>query len=387
VIRKFEPILPGAAIGVLGSGQLGRMFAIAARQMGYRVHTFSPETDTPTGQVADVEIAASYDDLDAVRRFAQAVQVVTFEFENVPAACVEAAAACVPVRPGGSALHITQNRLREKNFLSNNGFPTTRFAAVAGNDEINPATETIGFPAIMKTASSGYDGKGQAKVATLDDALRAFCSCGGQDMIVEGFVDFELEFSVVVARGVDGQFAHWGAIQNRHRHHILDVSFAPARMPESVANRAVEVARALAAKLDLVGVLCIEFFLTRNGEILVNELAPRPHNSGHLTINASRTSQFEQQLRAVCGLPLGSTEFVAAAAMANLLGDLWQAGEPNWPAVCALPDVKLHLYGKVEPRPGRKMGHLTALAATPDVAAQTVVLAREKLQPIGDQRF
>jgi 5-(carboxyamino)imidazole ribonucleotide synthase len=377
-----KPILPGAAIGVLGSGQLGRMFAIAARQMGYRVHTFSSETDTPTGQVADVEIAASYDDLDAVRRFAQAVQVVTFEFENVPAACVEAAAAFVPVRPGGAALHITQNRLREKTFLASNGFPTTKFTAVHGVDDLNAAVEKVGFPAIMKTASSGYDGKGQAKVANLEDAVQAFHGCGGQEMIVEGFVDFELEFSMVMARGVDGQFVHWGAIQNRHKHHILDVSFAPARMGQASSARAIEVSRALADKLDLIGVLCIEFFLTRNGEILVNELAPRPHNSGHLTIDASRTSQFEQQLRAVCGLPLGSTEFVGAAAMANLLGDLWYAGEPNWPAACALPDVKLHLYGKIEPRPGRKMGHLTALAATAESAAQIVLLARENLQPV-----
>lgn len=378
----MKPILPGAAIGVLGSGQLGRMFAIAARQMGYRVHTFSSETDTPTGQVADVEIAASYDDLDAVRRFAQAVQVVTFEFENVPAACVEAAAAFVPVRPGGAALHITQNRLREKTFLASNGFPTTKFTAVHGVDDLNAAVEKVGFPAIMKTASSGYDGKGQAKVANLEDAVQAFHGCGGQEMIVEGFVDFELEFSMVMARGVDGQFVHWGAIQNRHKHHILDVSFAPARMGQASSARAIEVSRALADKLDLIGVLCIEFFLTRNGEILVNELAPRPHNSGHLTIDASRTSQFEQQLRAVCGLPLGSTEFVGAAAMANLLGDLWYAGEPNWPAACALPDVKLHLYGKIEPRPGRKMGHLTALAATAESAAQIVLLARENLQPV-----
>jgi len=382
VSSRVKPILPGAAIGVLGSGQLGRMFAIAARQMGYRVHTFSSETDTPTGQVADVEIAASYDDLDAVRRFAQAVQVVTFEFENVPAACVEAAAAFVPVRPGGAALHITQNRLREKTFLVSNGFPTTKFAAVHGVDDLNAAMEKVGYPAIMKTASSGYDGKGQAKVANLEDAVQAFHGCGGQEMIVEGFVDFELEFSMVMARGVDGQFVHWGAIQNRHKHHILDVSFAPARMGQASSARAIEVSRALADKLDLIGVLCIEFFLTRNGEILVNELAPRPHNSGHLTIDASRTSQFEQQLRAVCGLPLGSTEFVGAAAMANLLGDLWYAGEPNWPAACALPDVKLHLYGKIEPRPGRKMGHLTALAATAESAAQIVLLARENLQPV-----
>ena len=379
--QSVKPILPGAAIGVLGSGQLGRMFAIAARQMGYRVHTFSPETDTPTGQVSDVEIAASYDDLDAVRAFARGVQAVTFEFENVPAACVEAAAAYVPVRPGGAVLHTTQNRLREKTFLSNNGFPTTIFAPARCQADLSAALTLTGLPAILKTASSGYDGKGQAKVTSLEEAAKAFENCGGQEMIAEGFVDFDFEFSVVLARGVDGSFAHWGAIQNRHKHHILDLSTAPAQMSEAATSQAIEVARALAQKLDLIGVLCIEFFLTRKGAILVNELAPRPHNSGHLTINASRTSQFEQQLRAVCGLPLGSTEFVAAAAMANLLGDLWQAGEPNWPAATALPDVKLHLYGKIEPRPGRKMGHLTALAATPEAAAQTVLLARQQLHP------
>lgn len=379
---RAKPILPGAAIGVLGSGQLGRMFAIAARQMGYRVHTFSPETDTPTGQVSDVEIAASYSDLDAVRKFAQGVQAVTFEFENVPSACVEAAAAFVPVRPGGAVLHVTQNRLREKGFLSGNGFPTTEFAAVRALDELPAATAKIGFPAIMKTAGSGYDGKGQAKVASLEEAQQAFISCGGQEMILERFVEFELEFSVVLARGVDGSFVHWGVIENHHKHHILDLSLAPARMGQDVTARAVEVARALAEKLELVGVLCIEFFLTKKGEILVNELAPRPHNSGHLTINASRTSQFEQQLRAVCGLPLGSTEFVSAAAMANLLGDLWQGGEPDWAAACAQPDVKLHLYGKIEPRPGRKMGHLTALAASADDAARIVLAARERLQRV-----
>jgi len=380
-------ILPGAAIGVLGSGQLGRMFAIAARQMGYRVHTFSPESDTPTGQVSDVEIAASYDDLDAVRSFARGVQAVTFEFENVPAACVDAAAAYVPVRPGGAVLHTTQNRLREKTFLSKNGFPTTEFAPVFSKADLVAALAQTGLPAILKTASSGYDGKGQAKVGSLEEAAKAFEDCGGQEMIAEGFVDFDMEFSVVLARGLDGSFTHWGAIQNRHRHHILDLSMAPAQMSETATSQAIELARALAQKLELIGVLCIEFFLTRKGGILVNELAPRPHNSGHLTINASRTSQFEQQLRAVCGLPLGSTEFVAAAAMANLLGDLWQAGEPNWPEVCALPDVKLHLYGKIEPRPGRKMGHLTALAASPDFAAQTVLLARQKLQPIVKPRI
>ena len=377
--RARSAILPGAVIGVLGSGQLGRMFAIAARQMGYRVHTYSPETDTPTGQVADVEIAASYQDLDAVRKFAQRVAAVTFEFENVPAAAVEAAAQFAPVRPSGAVLHATQHRLREKTFLTENGFPTTKFLPARSREELRVAVASIGCPAILKTAGSGYDGKGQVKVNSPAEAEVAFGESGQQEMIVEAVVDFELEFSVVAARGVDGSFAHWGAIENQHRHHILDLSLAPARMPEKAAARAVEIARALVEKLDFVGVLCIEFFLTRKREILVNELAPRPHNSGHLTINASRTSQFEQQLRAVCGLPLGSTEFYSAAAMANLLGDLWRHGEPNWVMACASPDVKLHLYGKIEPRPGRKMGHLTALAHTAEEAERQVIEARQRL--------
>jgi 5-(carboxyamino)imidazole ribonucleotide synthase len=379
VSRTTSTILPGAAIGVLGSGQLGRMFAIAARQMGYRVHTYSPETDTPTGQVADVEIAGSYQDLDSVRQFARNVAAVTFEFENVPAACVEAAGEFAPVRPSGAVLHITQHRLREKTFLSENGFPTTKFLPAITTDELAAAGQTIGYPMILKTAVSGYDGKGQAKVRDLSEAVAAFRSAGEREVIVEAVVDFELEFSVVVARGAGGAFMHWGAIENQHRHHILDLSLAPARMPKKLAARAVEIARALVQKLDLIGVLCIEFFLTRKHEVLVNELAPRPHNSGHLTINASRTSQFEQQLRAVCGLPLGSTECFSAAAMANLLGDLWQSGEPNWGAACVSPDVKLHLYGKIEPRPRRKMGHLTALAESAEEAERRVIEARKRL--------
>jgi 5-(carboxyamino)imidazole ribonucleotide synthase len=379
VNRASSEILPGAVIGVLGSGQLGRMFAIAARQMGYRVHTYSPETDTPTGQIADVEIAASYRDLDAVRQFARNVSAVTFEFENVPASCVEAAAEFAPVRPGGLVLHITQHRLREKTFLSENGFPTTKFLPAGGLDELRVAAASIGYPAILKTAGSGYDGKGQAKVHEFSEAEAAFRAAGEQEMIVEAVVDFEMEFSVILARGIDGSFAHWGAIENQHRHHILDLSLAPARMPQKLAARAVEIARALVEKLDLVGVLCIEFFLTRKHEILVNELAPRPHNSGHLTINASHTSQFEQQVRAVCGLPLGSTECFSAAGMANLLGDLWQNGEPNWAAACASPDVKLHVYGKIEPRPRRKMGHLTALADGAEEAGRRVIEARNRL--------
>ena len=375
---SFAPILPGAVVGVLGSGQLGRMFAIAARQMGYRVHTFSPETDTPTGQVADVEITAAYHDLDAIRDFARNVHVLTFEFENVPALAVEAAAQFAPVRPSGSVLHTTQHRLREKSFLVKNGFPVAPFRPVNSLDQLRSAVEQIGCPAILKTAVSGYDGKGQARLTSSADAEAAFAATGNQEKILEAFIDFELEFSIVAARGVEGTFSHWGLIENTHRHHILDLSFAPAHVPQATSVQAVEIAKDLLETLDVVGVLCIEFFLTHNQKIFINELAPRPHNSGHLTINAALTSQFEQQLRAVCGLPLGATDFLSAAAMANLLGDLWQDGEPNWVAA-AYPDVKLHLYGKDEVRPGRKMGHLTALAPSADAAVERVLHARKRL--------
>jgi 5-(carboxyamino)imidazole ribonucleotide synthase len=380
-----KPILPGAAIGVLGSGQLGRMFAIAARRMGYRVHTFSPDEDTPTGQVADLEIQASYDDLDAVSDFARNVSVVTFEFENVPAPTAEAAERCAPVRPSGSVLHTTQQRIREKAFLTHAGLPTTPYREVRSLDALNEAIADLGCPAVLKTAAFGYDGKGQFRIDAPDRAAEAWAAIGKQKAVLEAFIDFEREISVVAARGEDGQFVHYGAIENQHSRHILDVSIAPACVSPKVAQEAVDLARCVLEKLDVVGVLCVEFFVTRDGELLINELAPRPHNSGHLTVDACVTSQFEQQLRAVCGLPLGSTEMNRPAAMANLLGDLWTSGEPDWVAACGFPGVKLHLYGKLEPRPGRKMGHLTALNHDAEEAHRIVLAARESLTQ--SQRF
>ena len=376
-----KPILPGAAIGVLGSGQLGRMFAIAARRMGYRVHTFSPDQDTPTGQVADVEVTASYDDLDAVSDFARHVSVVTFEFENVPAPTAEAAARCARVRPSGSVLHTTQQRIREKAFLTNAGLPTTPYREVRSQEDLDRAIAALGCPAVLKTAEFGYDGKGQERVGSPDRSSEAWNAIGRQEAVLEAFIDFDREISVVAARGEDGQFVHYGAIENQHSRHILDVSVAPGRVPPKIAREAVELARCVLERLGVVGVLCVEFFVTRDGALLINELAPRPHNSGHLTVDACVTSQFEQQLRAVCGLPLGSTEMHRPAAMANLLGDLWTSGEPDWRAACAFPDVKLHLYGKLEPRPGRKMGHLTALNHDPEAAYRTVLAARRSLTP------
>jgi 5-(carboxyamino)imidazole ribonucleotide synthase len=372
---------PGAAVGVLGSGQLGRMFAMAARRLGYRVHTFSPDRDTPTGQVADREVAAPYEDLDAVAAFAREVAVVTFEFENVPAAAVDAAAAHASVRPSGRVLHVAQQRLREKTFLAGAGLPVPRFVAVHSLEDFRAGLDTVGVPAVLKRAAWGYDGKGQVKIASPAEVDAAWAAVSRQESILEAWVDFEREVSVVAARGLDGSVVHYGAIENDHRHHILDVSVAPAGLSPLLADEAVRLTRAVLEALDVVGVLCVEFFVTRDGGLLINELAPRPHNSGHFTIDACLTSQFEQQLRAVCGLPLGSPERLRPAAMANLLGDRWAAGEPDWRKGLAFPDVKLHLYGKAEARPGRKMGHLTALAPTPAEARRRVLEAREAIAP------
>ncbi len=375
----MKTFLPGSTVGVLGSGQLGRMFAMSAREMGYRVHTFSPDADTPTGQISDVEVTASYDDLDAVRAFARDVDVVTFEFENVPAATAAAIDKIVPVRPAGSVLHTTQHRIREKQFLSGAGIPVAPFRLVRSLDDLNKAIDELGTPSILKTAGFGYDGKGQARIATRDDAASAWASLKTDEAVLEGFIDFERELSIIAARTADGQFAHYGLVENQHKNHILDLTIAPAPHSASLLAAAEEIARTVLTKLDVVGVLCVELFLTRDQQLLVNELAPRPHNSGHWTIDACVTSQFEQQLRTVCGLPLGSTEQLRPAAMANLLGDVWQHGTPNWSAVCAMPDVKLHLYGKLDARPGRKMGHLTALGANPEAAAETALRARAAL--------
>jgi 5-(carboxyamino)imidazole ribonucleotide synthase len=358
------------------------MFAIAARRMGYRVHTLSPAYDTPTGQVADVEINAAYEDLDAIRKFAQNVDVMTFEFENVPAATAAAASELAPVRPDGSVLHVTQHRLREKTLLSSAGFAVTPFAAVRSAAELHHAADKLGLPAVLKTAGWGYDGKGQIKLERKEQVDETWQALNTDEAVLEAWVDYECEASVVAARGMDGAMADYGLIANTHRNHILDVSVAPAPLDSDIVREAVAIARGVLEYLDVVGVLCVEFFLTRDGKLLINELAPRPHNSGHLTFDACVTSQFEQQLRAICGLPLGSTELLRPAAMANLLGDLWTPGEPDWARLCAAPNVKLHLYGKAEARAGRKMGHLTALAQEPQTAIRDVLAARDALHQI-----
>ncbi len=375
----MRPILPGGVIGVLGSGQLGRMLAQSARRMGYRIHTLSPECNTPTGQIADREVVADYNDLDAIEAFARNVDVVTFEFENVSSAAAEAAARHAPVRPRGEVLHIAQNRAREKAALAKAGLPTAPFESVEAQEDLAAALQRIGTPAILKTAGFGYDGKGQVRIDADADLADAWQAIGGGPAVLEGVVDFAAELSIVAARGLDGAVVDFGLIENRHTHHILDVSIADMPLSASQQAAAQEIAQTVLNSFDVVGVLCIELFLTRTGDLLVNELAPRPHNSGHLTIEACPSSQFDQQLRAVCGLPLGSTERKAPVAMVNLLGDLWSAGQPDWAAALKDPAVNLHLYGKASARPGRKMGHITAFGSDRDDAARRAIAARNAL--------
>jgi 5-(carboxyamino)imidazole ribonucleotide synthase len=380
--NERSPILPGATIGILGSGQLGRMLAIEARKMGYRVHTYSPEKNSPTGQIADLEVTAAYDDLEKIAEFAKNVDVITFEFENVLSITTDEAQKHVPVRPSGRVLHTTQNRLREKTFLSENGIPVTPFRIVRSQQELEQAVSELGLPCVLKTAGFGYDGKGQVKIKSQEDVANAFTSLGYHEAVLEAFVDFELEISVVAARGIDGSFVHYGAVENSHKNHILDVTIAPARISDALSKQAVELSKTILEKLDVVGVLCTEYFVTRDGELLVNELAPRPHNSGHYTFDACNTSQFEQQLRAACGLPLGSPDQPKPAVMINLLGDEWERGTPKWQKALEIPGVKLHLYGKAEPRAGRKMGHITAIAETIEVALANAQRAKAALQEL-----
>jgi 5-(carboxyamino)imidazole ribonucleotide synthase len=380
------PVLPGKTIGILGGGQLGRMFAIAARRMGYRVHAFDPAGDCPTGQVADVEVNAAYDDVGAARRFAEAVDVVTFEFENIPAETLAAIEAVRPVRPSAAVLDTCRHRLREKTFLSAHGFTPAEWRPVRSAEELSAAVAALGTPCVLKTADFGYDGKGQTRIDRSDPATlsAAWAGLGRPVGVLEKFVAFDEELSVIVARSADGRAVCFPPFANDHRRHILDVTTWPADLPAATARAAEDLARAVADALGVVGLLTVEMF--RVGDrLLVNELAPRPHNSGHVTFDAAATSQFEQQLRAVCGLPLGDPSPLRPAAMANLLGDVWAeaagpdgaGGEPDWAAALSHPAVKLHLYGKSEPRIGRKMGHLSAVADTPAEARRLVLAARD----------
>ena len=373
-------ILPGQWIGMLGSGQLGQMFTLAAKAMGYRVFVLASDEDDPAAQVADRAIGAAYDDLDAVGEVARAVDVVTVEFENIPGPTLETAQRFAPARPGPHALHVTQHRLREKQFLNAAGVPVAPFAEVTDAESLSRAVATIGVPAVLKTTAWGYDGKGQARVESAATAAAAWESLGRPHAVLESFVDFACEISVVIARGLDGRSVTYGPMLNGHADHILDVSVFPSGVAGSVAREAIQIAETVAEQLDYIGVLCVEFFVTQEEGVLANEIAPRPHNSGHLTIDGHMTSQFEQQVRAICGLPLGSVAPKApACAMANLLGDLWTPGQPHWDNALRDPLVKLYLYGKSEARVGRKMGHLTVTGSDAGTVEAAVRRARARL--------
>jgi 5-(carboxyamino)imidazole ribonucleotide synthase len=348
---------PGGTIGILGGGQLGRMTAMAASRLGYRTHVFASEPDAPAAQVSAAATIAPYGDAAAVARFVAAVDVATFEFENIPVGLVRRVAAKRPVLPRPEILEITQDRLREKDFLRSIGIATTEYRAIGDPVALAAAMRELGCPAVLKTVRLGYDGKGQVLLAPETSPEEAWHRMGGTVGILEGFVDFRCEISVIVARAGDGNWAAYPAVENRHVNHILDTTIAPARLPPETTAEAERIARHIAERLDLVGVLAVEMFVTKSGALLVNELAPRPHNSGHWTIDACVTSQFEQLVRAICGLPLGSTERHADAVMTNLIGK----DVARWRETLDDPHAKLHLYGKSKVRPGRKMGHITRL--------------------------
>jgi 5-(carboxyamino)imidazole ribonucleotide synthase len=372
-------ILPGATVGMLGGGQLGRMFTLRARSMGYHIVVLDPDPLSPAGHVADRHIRAAYTDEPALDQLARACAAVTVEFENVPAEALERLARDRPVRPPGDAVAVAQDRIAEKTFLRDAGFPTAPFRAVRQVGELEAAFDQIGAPALLKTSRLGYDGKGQAPVSDLAAARAAFEGFGSVACVLEQRLELEAELSVVLARGADGAVAAFPAGENTHRDGILETTVVPARISGRLAADAGEMAVGVAERLGYAGVLGVELFVAGGGHLFVNEIAPRPHNSGHYTMDACTVDQFEQQLRALCGLPLFTPRLLTPVAMINLLGDLWREGEPRWAEALRLPGVRLHLYGKSEPRPGRKMGHLNCLADSAQAALALAHAARDAL--------
>jgi 5-(carboxyamino)imidazole ribonucleotide synthase len=369
--------LPGSTIGLLGGGQLGRMFAFAARRMDYRLHVWDPLENSPAGQMSDRQYPVSYEDLNCAKEFAQHADVITFEFENIPSTILMELEAQRPVRPRAEVLHICQNREREKNFLSSQGYPLPAYRIVNSAASLQAAVSELGIPCVLKSADFGYDGKGQFKINGGQECETAWAKFNAQRGVVETWVDFQKEISIVCARSVDGNLCTYPISENIHHNHILDYSIIPARLDQQTQLEIEMLARNITEALQVVGLLTIEFFLTRDGRVLVNELAPRPHNSGHFTFDACVTSQFEQQLRAICGLPLGSTKLLSPAVMVNLLGDLWEKGPPNWYHIFSESVAKLHLYGKSQPRSGRKMGHYCVLADSVEVALDKALILRK----------
>ncbi len=373
-------IFPDAMLGMLGGGQLGRMFTLAAHSMGYRVTVLDPDPLSPAGAIADVHLKAAYQDVEALQQLADTCAAVTTEFENVPAESLRWLASHCAVRPAGDAVAIAQDRIREKAFVRSCGIEVAPYAVIEKAADLDTADAAL-FPGILKRARFGYDGKGQARVANVAEAKKAFAEMGAESSVLEQRIALKCEISAVVARGADGSGRGFPVAENRHRNGILDVSIVPARVTPELAQRAEQWALKIAEKLDYCGVLAVEFFVTDDGQLLVNEMAPRPHNSGHYTLDACATSQFEQQVRTLCGLPLGDTRLLAPVVMVNLLGEAWQHGQPQWERVFLAPEGKLHLYGKHEARAGRKMGHFTMLGASADAALQKALVVRSALYP------
>ncbi|MEW5787728.1 MAG: 5-(carboxyamino)imidazole ribonucleotide synthase [Pseudomonadota bacterium] len=373
-----EILLPGATLGVLGGGQLGRMFTLAARVMGYQVVVLDPDPASPAGQLADVHLKADYRDAVALLRMGAMCQAVTTEFENVPAESLAMLARHCRVAPRAEALAVAQDRLAEKTRAREFGCATAPFANIEGEADLDAAWAAVGSPALLKTRRLGYDGKGQVRVGSREALAAAFASLDGVPCLLEGFLPLEREVSVVLARNPADEIAFFPLAENRHRNGILDVSLVPARVSEAVAGQARDMAARLARGLDYVGVLAVEFFVLADGRVVFNEMAPRPHNSGHYTLDACATDQFQQQVRALCGLPLGDPRLLSPVAMVNLLGDVWRP-EPDWAALLRHPGVQLHLYGKAEARPGRKMGHYNCLAPTPEAALELAMATRAAL--------
>lgn len=378
-------IFPDAMLGMLGGGQLGRMFTLAAHTMGYRVAVLDPDRFSPAGAIADVHLRAAYQDRDALQQLADSCVAVTTEFENVPADSLRWLAAHCTVRPTGDSVAVAQDRIREKRFLTQNGFDVVPYAVIERIEETHNVDPAL-LPGILKRARFGYDGKGQARVSTSDEVRSAFVALGSEACVLEKRVALACEVSVIAARAADGATKSFPVSENQHRRGILDVSIVPARVGPALADHAAACAQGVAVKLGYCGVLAVEFFVTTDGTLLVNEIAPRPHNSGHYTIDACATSQFEQQVRTLCGLPLGDTRLLSPVVMVNLLGDVWQRGHPAWDAVFSCPQAKLHLYGKHEARTGRKMGHYTVLGVDADEALAKALAVRAKLCPDFDLR-
>lgn len=374
----MKAVAPGAWLGLLGGGQLGRMFTMAAQSMGYKVVVVDPSDHSPAGSVADDHLRADYLDVTALDELARRCAAVTTEFENVPAEALRRLAQHCVVSPAADSVAVAQDRIREKRFLAGVGLATAPFAVIESEADADAVDARL-LPGILKRARFGYDGKGQMRVASVDEVRAAFWALGAEACVLEQRLQLELEVSCVVARGFDGEVRTFPVAENAHSSGILDISIVPARVSEELAHRARDATVRVAEALDYRGVLCVEYFVVRGGELIANEIAPRPHNSGHYTIDGCITSQFEQQARVMCGLPLGDTAPHGPSVMVNLLGDLWAAGEPDWTHVLCHPRAKLHLYGKDAARVGRKMGHFTVLDDDQERAVATARAIRARL--------